>query len=68
MRSGLIFGYAGLVEGLIKRIKAEMGQQASVVATGGLAGIIAGEVKSIDDVKPDLTLTGLKLLHKLNLE
>lgn len=68
MRSGLIFGYAGLIEGLIKRIKAELGQQASVVATGGLAGIIAGEVKSIDDIKPDLTLTGLELLHKLNLE
>jgi len=68
MRSGLIFGYAGLIEGLIKRIKNELGQQASVVATGGLANIIAGEVKSIDDVRPDLTLTGLKLLHKLNLE
>jgi len=56
------------VEGLVARIQAELGQKATVVATGGLAKTIANETKIIDTVNPDLTLIGLRLVYNINRE
>lgn len=66
MQSGTIFGYIGLVEGLVARIQKELGEKTKVVATGGYARIIAGGTDIIDDVNPTLTLTGLKLIYYMN--
>ena len=66
MQSGLIFGFAGLVEGLVKRMRAELGAHARVVATGGLAELIAAETDAIEVVEPDLTLIGLRLIYQMN--
>jgi type III pantothenate kinase len=66
MQSGLIFGYAGQVEGLIRRIEAELGTACTVVATGGLADVIAGETDAITIVEPYLTLEGLRYVYELN--
>ena len=66
IQAGLYFGYASLVEGLIGRIKAELQEPAHVVATGGLAETLAGEVPSIEHVDPVLTLNGLRLIFELN--
>ncbi len=66
MQSGLIFGYAGMVEGLVKRMSAEMGPSVRVIATGGLAELIAAETDVIEVVEPHLTLIGLKLIYDLN--
>lgn len=66
MQSGILFGYVGLVESLVSRIRQEMGGKAHVVATGGLARIIAKETKVIDTVNMHLTLIGLRLIHELN--
>jgi type III pantothenate kinase len=66
MQSGIIFGYAGLVDGIVNRIQEELGGKAMVVATGGYAGIIAKESKTIAKVNPDLTLIGVKIIHDLN--
>jgi type III pantothenate kinase len=68
MQSGLIYGWAGLIEGIVNRIQEELGENATVVATGGYAGIIAKETKAIDEVNPDLTLIGIKVIHDMNLE
>ena len=68
MQSGIIFGYAGLIDGIVARIQEELGEKAMVVATGGYAGIIAKETKTIDKVNPDLTLIGIKVIHDLNRE
>lgn len=59
---GLIYGYMSLVDGLVKRIKVELGP-AKVVATGGLASLIAAESEQIEEVLPDLTLEGLKIIY-----
>jgi type III pantothenate kinase len=66
MQSGIIFGYAGLVDGVVARIQEELGEKATVVATGGNANIIAKEAKSIEKVNPNLTLIGIKVIHDLN--
>lgn len=67
MQAGLIFGFAGLVENIIRKIKKEMGlAEIKVVATGGLGEIIAKEVKTINVVDRTLTLDGLKTIYKLN--
>lgn len=66
MQSGLILGYAGLVEGLVRRMQAELGQPCPVVATGGLAEVIAGETEAISAVEPFLTLEGLRLIYEMN--
>lgn len=63
LQSGLVFGYAGMVEGLVKRIQAELGGNARVVATGGIAPLIAPETGVIDVVEPDLTLIGLRMIY-----
>ncbi len=66
MRAGLVFGHASMAEGIIRRIKKELGCDATVVATGGLSGVIAGEIDSLDEVNTDLTLTGLRLVYQMN--
>jgi len=66
IQSGVIYGYASLVEGMLSRIHKELGVKAKVVATGGYAGLIAKETKVIDVVNPDLTLIGLRLIYELN--
>jgi type III pantothenate kinase len=64
MRSGLFYGYVDMVEGMIKRFKANIGKKAKVVATGGLSGLIASGTGKIDIVDPDLTLKGLNIIYK----
>ncbi len=66
MQSGLIFGYVGLVEGLVARFRRELGGNARVIGTGGLAPLIAKETSVIEVVHLDLTLYGLRLLYELN--
>lgn len=66
MQSGIIFGYVGLIEGLIQRLKTEhpdTGQPIPVLGTGGLIDLIAPHTAVIDHVDPWLTLTGLRLIH-----
>jgi len=64
IQSGIVYGYAGLVDGLVERMRAEIEGRPTVVATGGLAGLIEGVARSIDVVNPNLTLEGLRLLHE----
>jgi type III pantothenate kinase len=66
MQSGILFGYVGQVEGIVKRMKAESNLQPKVIATGGLANLIAKESNIIDEVDPFLTLKGLQLIYKKN--
>ncbi len=66
MQSGILFGYVGLVEGLVDRIKKELGEKTKVVSTGGYAELIAAETAIIDAVNPDLTLQGLRLIYTMN--
>ena len=66
IRSGIMFGYVGLVEGLLARIKAELPGTPKVIATGGLAPTIVPLTKGIERVDDDLTLEGLRLLWELN--
>ena len=66
MESGLFYGYVGLVEGLVRRMGAELGGKPLCVATGGLAGTIAPETTLIDHVEPDLTLQGLRIVWERN--
>ncbi len=67
LQAGFVFGFAGLVEGLVSRIQAELGGQARVIATGGLANLILPETRVIEAVEPNLALIGLRLLYELNL-
>lgn len=64
MQSGVVYGYAGLVDGLVARMKAEMAAQAKVIGTGGYATLIAEAARSIDHVNVDLGLEGLRLLYE----
>ena len=66
MQAGIVFGYVGLVEGLVQRFKDELGGAPKVVGTGGWARQIAAETDCIDVVDSDLTLTGLRLIYELN--
>ncbi|WP_406677531.1 type III pantothenate kinase [Moorella sp. ACPs] len=66
MQAGIMYGFIGQVEGIVSRMKAEMGGRAVVVATGGLAGLIAPEVSCIDKVDPLLTLEGLRIVYERN--
>ena len=66
IQSGVIYGYASLVEGMLNRIQEELGERIKVVATGGYAGILAKATEAIDVVNPDLTLIGLRLIYQLN--
>jgi type III pantothenate kinase len=66
MQSGIVFGYIGLIEGLITRIQAELDEKAKVVVVGGFATLMAGATDLIDEVNPDLTLIGLRLIYNMN--
>lgn len=66
IQAGTLFGYVGLVEGLVGRIRAELGGTAAVIATGGLAPLFQGLTDVIDHVEPHLTLIGLRLVYELN--
>lgn len=66
MQSGIVFGYVGLIEGMVVRIQQELGEKAKVVATGGYAELIAKETTIIDEVNPNLTLIGLRLIYLMN--
>jgi type III pantothenate kinase len=66
MQSGIIFGFIGMVEGLINRLKSELGGEARVIATGGSSQILAPFTKEIEIVDPDLTLEGLRLVAERN--
>jgi type III pantothenate kinase len=67
MESGIYWGYVGLIEGIVARIKAEWGSaDFTVIATGGLAALFAGGTSVIDATDPDLTLRGIVLVHQLN--
>ena len=65
IQSGIVLGYADLVRGMVARFDRELGGGATVVATGGMAHIIEKEAGIFDDVNPDLTLTGLRLIHEM---
>jgi type III pantothenate kinase len=66
MQSGLFYGYVGMVEGLVRRMGAELGGNAICVATGGLAPVIAPETSLIEHIDPDLTLHGLRIVWERN--
>ncbi len=66
MRSGIYWGYVGLVEGLVQRIKAEFGAPMRTIATGGLAPVFEGSTPVIEAVDPTLSLWGLRLIYELN--
>jgi type III pantothenate kinase len=66
IQSGLFFGYVGLVDGIVERMKKETRDDPLVVATGGLATLIANETQTINEVDPDLTLEGLRILYLRN--
>jgi len=66
MQSGVFWGYVGLIEGLIQRIRAERGETMEGIATGGLAPLLAGATEAINHVNPDLTLWGLRLIYRRN--
>jgi type III pantothenate kinase len=62
IQSGVVFGYAGLVDGLVERLRAELGSDTRVVATGGLAGQMREVARTIETVNPDLRLEGLRMI------
>lgn len=62
IQSGIIFGYAGLVDGIVARMKTEMQSAPKVIATGGLAPLIKDVTATIEEVAPDLTLQGLRII------
>ncbi len=64
IQSGVVYGYAGLVDGIVDRMKQEMGEDPKVIATGGHAGLIADVARSVQHVNEDLGLEGLRLLYE----
>jgi len=66
MQSGIVYGYAGLVDGICARLKDELGYPCRVVATGGLARLVAPQTQAIEAIDDDLTLTGLRILYERN--
>jgi len=66
IRSGVIYGFAGQVDGIVGRMRAELGADTAALATGGLAGAIVPFAQSIDEIDDLLTLTGLRLIHERN--
>jgi type III pantothenate kinase len=66
LQSGAFFGYVGLVDGLLRRILSELDGSAAVIATGGLAEVLAPEVPLIQHVDPQLTLDGIRMVWELN--
>ena len=66
MQSGVYWGYIGLIEGLVKRLSVEHGQNIVVLATGGLAGLFEEATECISFSDPDLTLSGLLYIYRCN--
>ena len=66
MQSGLLYGYVGLVEGMVARFRQELGAEMKVIATGGLADIVAHETDVIQIIAPWLTLDGLQMIWEMN--
>ena len=66
LQAGLVLGYSELVKGMVGRFRNELGQHARVIATGGLAEVVASEAGVFDLVDPNLTLTGLKIVFDMN--
>jgi type III pantothenate kinase len=66
IRSGVVFGYAGAIDAILRRLYDELGARASVVATGGLSSLVVPFTEELDEVDDLLTLTGLRLIHELN--
>ena len=66
MQAGLYYGYLGLVESLVARMRIELGGEPKVIATGGLASLLLGDSKVVDHLDPLLTLTGLRILYERN--
>ncbi|RPF49671.1 pantothenate kinase [Thermodesulfitimonas autotrophica] len=66
MQAGIVFGFVGLVDEIVCRIRAELKEEARVVATGGLADLVARESRTIQKIDPYLTLTGLRLIYERN--
>jgi type III pantothenate kinase len=66
LQSGILYGFAGQVDGVVRRIVAELGGWATVVATGGLASLVIEESETIREHEPDLTLIGLRLVYERN--
>lgn len=66
LQSGVVYGFAGQVDGIVRAMRGELGEDARVVATGGLAGLIAPHSETIELVDSDLTLEGLRLVWELN--
>ena len=66
IQSGIFWGYVSLIEGMMRRIKAECGAPMTVIATGGLACLFAESVEGIDHYDADLTLRGLRLIYERN--
>jgi len=68
MRAGLVYGFAAQVDGIVTRMRDELGEDTEAIATGGLAGQIVPYCETIDDVDDLLTLTGLRIIHERNRE
>ena len=68
MQAGIMYGYAGLVDGIVDRMKAEVKTDPTVIATGGPASVIAPETRTIDRVDEMLTLDGLHIIYSRNRE
>ncbi len=66
IQAGMFFGYVGMVDALVRRQKEELGSDAAVIATGGLARLVSEESETIDEVDDDLTLRGLLAIYRLN--
>jgi len=66
MQSGIFWGYVGLLEGLVQRLRPSAGEDATIIATGGLAEVFSRHVPLIDEVAPLLALDGLRLIYERN--